>query len=78
MSYLVDRRVLFSGDTIALRAHGDVGPGTAHPFFRLANMDTARAKAPIRALARLENVALLCTAHTGYTTQVAQAMSAWR
>jgi glyoxylase-like metal-dependent hydrolase (beta-lactamase superfamily II) len=72
ISYLVDNHVLFSGDTIALRK------GVAHPFFRLANMDTARAKASIRVLARLENVALLCTAHTGCTAQVAEAMSAWR
>jgi glyoxylase-like metal-dependent hydrolase (beta-lactamase superfamily II) len=72
MSYLADNHVLFTGDTIALRKD------TAHPFFRLLNMDTARAKASIRMLARLENVALLCTAHTGCTTQVAQAMGAWR
>jgi glyoxylase-like metal-dependent hydrolase (beta-lactamase superfamily II) len=78
MSYLVNNqgltsdRVLFTGDTLALRK------GVARPFIRLANMDTAREKESIRALARLEGVDLVCTAHTGCTAQVDQAMRPWR
>jgi hypothetical protein len=63
---------LFTGDTLALRK------GLARPFVRLFNVDTAREKESIRALARLEGVSLLCTAHTGCTTQVAQAMRPWK
>jgi glyoxylase-like metal-dependent hydrolase (beta-lactamase superfamily II) len=72
ISYLVDDRVLFTGDTIALRK------GAARPFIRLANMDTTGEKASIRKLARLEGVDLLCTAHTGCTTDYAKAMEPWQ
>ena len=72
MSFLINGYALFTGDTIALRK------GVVRPFLRLINVDTAREKESIRALARLEGVGLLCTAHTGCTAQVAQAMRPWR
>ena len=72
MSYLVNDRVLFTGDTLALRN------GRVRPFFRLVNMSTATQKDSIRALARLRDIALLCTAHTGCTTDYALAMQHWR
>jgi len=71
MSYLVNGHALFTGDTIALRN------GRAHPFYRIINMDTPRLRRSIARLARLEGVDLLCTAHTGYTRDVAGAMEAW-
>jgi hydroxyacylglutathione hydrolase len=72
MSYLVDGHVLFTGDTLALR------DGRVRTFYRLINMDTATQKASIRKLARLGNVSLLCTAHTGCTTDYALAMKDWQ
>jgi glyoxylase-like metal-dependent hydrolase (beta-lactamase superfamily II) len=71
MSYLVDGRVLFTGDTLALRN------GQVRTFYRLINMDTATQKASIGKLAQLEGVSLLCTAHTGCTTEYARAMRRW-
>ena len=72
MSYLVDDGVLFSGDTLVLRN------GQVYPFYRLVNMDTATQEQSIRKLTRLQNVALLCTAHTGCTTDYERAMMHWR
>ena len=72
MSYLVDDGVLFSGDTLVLRN------GQAYPFYRLVNMDAATQEQSIRKLTRLQNVALLCTAHTGCTTDYQRAMVHWR
>ena len=71
MSYLVDGRVLFTGDTLALRN------GQVRTFYRLINVDTATQKASIGKLARLEGFSLLCTAHTGCTTECARAMRHW-
>jgi len=71
-SFLVDDRVLFTGDTLALQN------GLVRPFYRLFNTDTAVQQESIRKLARLENVALLCTAHTGCTADYAGAMRHWR
>jgi hydroxyacylglutathione hydrolase len=72
MSYLVDGRVLFTGDTLALRN------GQVRTFYWLINMDTATQRASIGRVARLEGVGLLCTAHTGCTTEYARAMRQWR
>jgi hydroxyacylglutathione hydrolase len=72
MSYLVDGRVLFTGDTLTLRN------GSADGFYRLLNMDTGRQRESIRTLAALQGVELLCTAHTGWTRDFAKAMMHWR
>lgn len=72
MSYLVNDGVLFTGDTLTLR------DGRVHTFYRLFNMDTPTQRESIRKLARLENVSLLCTAHTGCTGEYIQAMEHWR
>ena len=72
MSYLVNNGVLFTGDALALRN------GRVRPFYRLFNMDTATQKTSIRKLAQLQNVSLLCTAHTGCITDYALAMVDWR
>jgi hypothetical protein len=64
--------VLFTGDTLTLRN------GRVHPFYRLLNMDTNTQRESIRKLAGLQNVALLCTAHTGCTTDYTRAIKYWR
>ena len=71
-SYLVDARWLFTGDCIALR------DGVARPFYGLMDMERARLAASLARLARLPEVALLCTAHTGCTTNWQRAMQPWR
>jgi hydroxyacylglutathione hydrolase len=72
MSFLVNESILFTGDTLVLQN------GLVHTFYRLFNMDTAVQRDSIRKLARLENVALLCTAHTGCTKNYARATKYWR
>jgi len=67
-SFLVNDSVLFTGDTLVLQ------DGLVRPFYRLFNMDTAAQRDSIRKLARLEEVALLCNAHTGCTSKYARAM----
>jgi hypothetical protein len=49
-----------------------------HTFYRLFNMDTTVQRDSIRKLARLQNIALLCTAHTGCTRSYARATKYWR
>jgi hydroxyacylglutathione hydrolase len=72
MSYLVDGRVLFTGDTLILQN------GSANAFHRLLNMDTRRQRESIRALSALQGVELLCTAHTGWTRNFPGVMMHWR
>jgi glyoxylase-like metal-dependent hydrolase (beta-lactamase superfamily II) len=71
-SYLVDGQLLFTGDTIALRK------GIARPFPAILDMDRPALPASLHRLAALPSVALLCTAHTGCTTDWAGAMAQWR
>jgi hydroxyacylglutathione hydrolase len=72
MSFLVNGRVLFSGDTLALRN------GWVYTFYRLINKDTATQQESIKRLAALQGIDLLCTAHTGCTGDYARAMQCWR
>ena len=72
LSYLVNDTVLFTGDTLTLQN------GLVHTFYRLFNMDVPTQRESIRKLARLQGVALLCTAHTGCTTDWDRAMKPWR
>ena len=72
MSYLVNDRLLFTGDTLSLRR------GVAGTSPRPINMDNKRERASIRKLAQLEGVALLCTGHSGCTADWASAMAPWR
>jgi hydroxyacylglutathione hydrolase len=72
MSFVINDRVLFTGDTLTLRN------GCVHTFYRLLNKDTATQAESIRKLASLQPIELLCTAHTGYTGDYARAMRYWR
>jgi len=72
MSFLVNDSVLFTGDTLKLQN------GLLDTFYRLLSVDTATQRESIEKLAGLQNVALLCTAHTGCTTDYARAMKYWR
>lgn len=72
MSYLINDRYLFTGDTLSLNR------GRAQNFPAIINMETSREKMSIRKLAQLKGVALLCTAHHGFTFDFEKALSDWR
>jgi hydroxyacylglutathione hydrolase len=72
MSFLVNDSVLFTGDTLKLQN------GLVDTFYRLLSMDTAVQRESIKKLTGLQNVALLCTAHTGCTTDYARVIKHWR
>jgi glyoxylase-like metal-dependent hydrolase (beta-lactamase superfamily II) len=72
MSYLVNERMLFTGDTLSLRG------GWVAPFVRMINMEHTAQLASIHKLATLEDVEILCTGHSGYTTEWTRAISSWR
>jgi hydroxyacylglutathione hydrolase len=72
LSYLVNDTVLFTGDTLNLQN------GLVHTFYRLLSMDAATQRESIKKLARLQNISLLCTAHTGCTTDWDCVMRYWR
>lgn len=72
VSFLINSTILFTGDTLILQN------GHVRNFYRPFNMDTATQKESIRKLAKMENIILLCTAHTGCTRDYAHAMNYWR
>jgi glyoxylase-like metal-dependent hydrolase (beta-lactamase superfamily II) len=83
MSYLVDESTLFTGDTVPLKE------GKVRAFSKLrlldlirlrslaASMDAATQAESVRRLAKLQNISLMATAHTGFTTNFRYAMSDW-
>jgi len=73
MSYLVNDRFLFTGDTLRLKRNE---AGLFSP--RFFNMDEAAQKESIRQLARLSHIDYLCTGHHGITGNFEYAMEKWR
>jgi glyoxylase-like metal-dependent hydrolase (beta-lactamase superfamily II) len=83
MSYLVDESILFTGDTVPLKE------GKVRPFTKLrirdmvrfsslvASMDKATQAESVKKLAKLQNISLMATAHTGFTTNFQYAVSDW-
>lgn len=72
MSYLIDGRYLFTGDTLSLK---DGKAELFNPFF---NMDSAREEESIRTLSGLTEIKYLFTAHYGYTDDFDRAMKFWK
>lgn len=71
MSYLINDSYLFAGDTMSLinsKVH-------TFPFF--INMDTKTQKESIKKLSNIENVKMLFTAHSGYTTDFYSSVRKW-
>jgi glyoxylase-like metal-dependent hydrolase (beta-lactamase superfamily II) len=69
-SYLVDESVLFTGDLLVLKR------GRAAPGSRLINNDVEESGRSIHRLAeRVPEASLLCTGHSGYTTDYRHAMA---
>lgn len=60
MSYLVDEKYLFTGDTLSLINN------KVEPFVESFNMDTSTEKKSILILSGLKGIQYLFTAHFGY------------
>ena len=72
VSYVVDERFLFTGDTLRLRR------GEVVPFWPWLIGDGTAMAGSIRRIARLDGMEYLLTAHTGATRDVAAAFRRWR
>jgi hydroxyacylglutathione hydrolase len=75
MSYLVNGSFLFVGDAVALK-EGKVRRSSRRHLRDLSHMDLATQTESVKKLAKLENISLMATAHTGFTTNFQSAMSA--
>ncbi len=71
MCFLINEHILLTGDTVTLRN------GKVYPFYSFFNMDTKTQMKSINKLAKLENIWVLCTAHTGCTKDFTGAMEKW-
>jgi len=70
MAYLVNGSILFSGDTVAWGLGGIIT--------RKFNMDRKTRELSLKKLAKLDNISLICTAHTGISRDFAKVMRKWR
>ena len=76
MSYLVNDSILFVGDTLTLR-EGKVRPFSKLHLRDMTHMDIATQSESVKKLAKLKNISLIVTAHTGFTTDFQSAMGHW-
>jgi len=72
MSYIVDDKILYVGDTFTFRE------GFAQPVARFLNMDRNKQVKSMRRLATVEGIQLALTGHRGYTCEYGKAMEHWR
>ncbi len=72
MCYLVDGRLLFTGDSMRLR------DGKADIFSKTINMDSDIQRYSLKKLARLHGVQAVFTAHFGYTDSFDRAFEGFR
>jgi len=73
MSYLVNDSILFVGDTLTLRKD-KVRPFTRLPLGSRLNMDLTIQQESIKKLAKLKDVSVMLTGHSGFTTNFEHAM----
>jgi hydroxyacylglutathione hydrolase len=76
MSYLVDNSFLYVGDAVALK-EGKVRRSSRLHLRDLSHMDLAKQTESVKRLAKLANISLMATAHTGFVQDFQSAMSAW-
>jgi len=76
MSFLVNDSILFTGDTLILK-DGKVRPLSRLHIRDMMHMDIATQTESVKKLAKLKNISLMVTAHTGFTTDFQSAMSDW-
>ena len=71
MSYLINDKYLFIGDTLSLK------DGKAELFNEFFNMDSATEKKSIKKLSVLHDAKYIFTAHYGYTDNFQKALGSW-
>jgi hydroxyacylglutathione hydrolase len=71
MAYLINRRILISGDLLILKNRRAV------PFYRIWNSRQRQIGNSVRKIARLDDVEVLCTAHSKYTFDFKEAVQDW-
>ncbi|MFO7796516.1 MAG: MBL fold metallo-hydrolase [Promethearchaeati archaeon] len=71
-AYLVDEKFLFTGDLLRLK------DGKVKAFIKIICHDFDDVNSSIKKIAKLENIEILLTAHTGYTTKFNQAIKKWK
>lgn len=72
MSFILNGRYLFVGDALNLK---DAKVVMDRAFLQ---MDKSLQAASIRKLSKLEDISMLCTAHSGFTDNFEKAMNQWR
>ncbi len=72
MAYVINSKILCSGDALVLK------DGIVQPFYATWNMNNEMVEPSVRKLAELENISVLCTAHTKCSSSFENAMNAWR
>lgn len=72
MSYLIDDKYLFTGDTLSLK---NKKAEISSEFF---NMDTTAVKKSIAKLAAIPGIEYIFTAHFGHTDNAPEAFKSWR
>lgn len=72
MSFLIDGKYLFVGDALNLKEGGAVMDR------RLLQMDRRLQEKSIRTLAKLGDIEMMFTAHTGFTDDFGKAMGKWK
>jgi hydroxyacylglutathione hydrolase len=72
IAYLINGDILCSGDALVLK------DGRVTPFYQTWNIDHATTIQSVKKLTALENIAVLCTAHTQCTHNFEDAIQAWR
>ncbi|MFX1325922.1 MAG: MBL fold metallo-hydrolase [Promethearchaeota archaeon] len=70
--YLIDDEYLFSGDLLRLKAN------EIKPFFKFISSNYDQLGESIRKIAKIKNVKMLLTAHTGYTTDFSTLIDKWK
>jgi hydroxyacylglutathione hydrolase len=71
MAYLINGEILCTGDALVLKDE------KVAPFYRTWNMDHEKAIQSVRKIAALENVSVLCTAHTQCSRNFKDLMHPW-
>ncbi|OGO16404.1 MAG: hypothetical protein A2Z14_04540 [Chloroflexi bacterium RBG_16_48_8] len=72
MTYLINGEILCAGDALVLK------DGSVEPFYHTWNLNHEMVEQSIRKLAVLENISVLCTAHTKSSRNFEGAMRQWR
>jgi hydroxyacylglutathione hydrolase len=76
MSYLVNDSALIVGDALRL-TKGKVRPFSGLRLASRLSIDVTTQQESIKKLAKLKDISVMATGHTGFTTDFAHAMSEW-